>query len=108
MSFAVSFGLALAVGYALAAAGVVETPLLIAIILSAAALGTIIPLLKDAGESSTQFGQLVIGAASVADFGTIILLSLFFSREAPTPGRESSCCSGSRSSPWRLWPRSCA
>src|SRR5262249_32676687 len=30
----------------------------------------------------TGFGQLVVAAASIADFGAIVLLSLFFSREA--------------------------
>jgi Kef-type K+ transport system membrane component KefB len=38
--------------------------------------------LKDAGESASEFGQLVLVAASIADFATVILLSLFFSREA--------------------------
>ena len=41
--------------------------------------------MKDAGEAATPFGQLVIAAASLADFGAVILLSLFFSREASSP-----------------------
>src|SRR5437868_13771130 len=60
----------------------VISPLLIAIILVATALGVIVPLLKDAGESTTDFGQLVIAGAMFAEFGSIILLTLFFSREA--------------------------
>ncbi len=39
-------------------------------------------VLKDAGESSSDFGQLIIAGAMFAEFGSIILLSLFFSREA--------------------------
>ena len=40
-------------------------------------------MLKDAGlRSPRSSGQLVIAAASIADFGAIILLSLFFSGEA--------------------------
>jgi len=66
---------------ALKAAGFVSQPLFAAIILSATSLGIIIPLLKDAGESGSQFGQLVIAAGSIADFGAVILLSIFFSRE---------------------------
>ena len=38
-------------------------------------------MLKDAGEISSTFGQLVIAAGTIADFGAIILLSLFFSGE---------------------------
>ena len=54
----------------------------LAIVLASTALAAIIPLLKDAGESATDFGQVVIAGATVADFGTIVLLSLLFSREA--------------------------
>jgi Kef-type K+ transport system membrane component KefB len=79
--FVLSFAVALAVGFGLGAAGLVDTPLLIAIILSGTSLGVVIPVLKDAGEADSTFGQLVIAAASIADFATIILLSLFFSRE---------------------------
>jgi Kef-type K+ transport system membrane component KefB len=79
--FALSFVIALVVAFGLKAGGLVETPMLVAIILCATSLGVLIPVLKDAGEISTTFGQLIIGAASIADFGAIILLSLFFSGE---------------------------
>jgi Kef-type K+ transport system membrane component KefB len=77
--FAISFGLALAVGYGLEGAGLVKSPLLIAIILSATGLGVILPILKDAGETSTPFGQVVVAGASIAEVTPIVLLSLFFS-----------------------------
>ncbi|MDP9295673.1 MAG: cation:proton antiporter, partial [Actinomycetota bacterium] len=80
--FLASLALAVAIGFGLKAAGLVESPMLVAIILSATALGVVIPLLKDAGESASEFGQLVIVAASIADFGAVILLTLFFSKEA--------------------------
>ena len=81
LGFAFSFAIALVVAFGLEAGGLVETPLLVAIILCATSLGVLIPVLKDAGEISTSFGQLIIGAATIADFGAIILLSLFFSGE---------------------------
>ena len=81
LGFAMSFGIAVLVGAGLGATGLVETPLLVAIILCATSLGVLVPVLKDAGEISTTFGQLIIGAATIADFGAIILLSLFFSGE---------------------------
>jgi Kef-type K+ transport system membrane component KefB len=80
--FAVSFALALIVGAGLSAASQVESPLLVAIILVATSLGVVVPVLKDADRASSMLGQLVIAAASIADFGAVILLSLFFSREA--------------------------
>ena len=76
-----SFAIALAVGFGLSGIGLVETPVLVAIILCATSLGVIVPVLKDAGEISGPFGQLMVAAASIADFGAIILLSLFFSGE---------------------------
>lgn len=80
-AFAVSFTIALAVALLLATLGLVDTPLLVAIVLSATSLGVVIPVLKDAGEADSTFGQLVIAAASIADFATILLLSVLFSRE---------------------------
>jgi Kef-type K+ transport system membrane component KefB len=88
VGFAVSFAIALAVSVGLGAVGVIDTPLLVAIILTATSLGVVIPVLKDAGQVESDFGQLVIAAASIADFGAVILLSLFFSREASGPGAQ--------------------
>jgi Kef-type K+ transport system membrane component KefB len=85
LGFALSALLALGAGSAAFGLGLVRSPLLIGIILLATSLGLVVPVLKDAGEASTPFGQLVIAAASVADFGAVILLSLFFSREASSP-----------------------
>src|SRR3954451_18810167 len=58
LAFALSFGVAVAVSLGLKAAGLVDTPLLVAIILCATSLGVLVPVLKDAGEISSTFGQL--------------------------------------------------
>ncbi len=84
LGFVISFAIAVAVSFGLQAAGLVDTPLLVAIILCATSLGVLVPVLKDAGEISSTFGQLIIAAASVADFGAIILLTIFFSGEGGT------------------------
>jgi Kef-type K+ transport system membrane component KefB len=81
LGFALSFVIALIVALGLKATGLIETPLLIAIILCATSLGVLIPVLKDAGEISSTFGQLVVAAGTIADFGAVILLSIFFSGE---------------------------
>ena len=72
------------VGFGLQLGGLVDAPLLVAITLSATSLGVLIPVLKDAGESGSTLGQLVIAAGSIADFGAIILLSIFFTGEGGT------------------------
>ncbi len=86
--FAASFALAVAVGLALQAAGLVRNPLFVAIVLSATSLGVVIPVLKDAGLAGSPFGQLVIAAASIADIATIVLLSLLFSEHADGLGSQ--------------------
>jgi Kef-type K+ transport system membrane component KefB len=88
VSFLVSFLLALVIGFGFQAIGLVRSPLLVAIILVATSLGIVVSLLKDSGESASRFGQLVIGAASLAEFGPIVLLSLFFSRAATGLGTQ--------------------
>jgi Kef-type K+ transport system membrane component KefB len=84
--YAISFGLALLIGLGLNAGGLVKSPLLVAIVLSATSLGIVIPVLKDADQVSTQFGQLVVAGASIAEIATIVLLSLFFSEETSSVG----------------------
>ena len=88
LGYAVSFGLALVVGYGLRAGDLVRSPLLVAIILSATGLGIILPILKDAHETSTPFGQVVVAGASIAEVGPIVLLSLFFSGESSGVGAK--------------------
>ena len=78
-AFALSLVLALTVALGFEAGGIADSPLLVAIILAATSFGIVVAVLKDAGRTATPFGQLVIAAASMADFATVILLSLFFS-----------------------------
>jgi Kef-type K+ transport system membrane component KefB len=84
IGFAVSFAIAILLGFGLRAGGFVKSPLFVAIVLVATSLGVIVPVLKDSGNISSNLGQLVIAAASIADFGSIILLSLFFSGKGST------------------------
>jgi Kef-type K+ transport system membrane component KefB len=84
LGYAASFGIALAVAGGLKAAGLADAPLLIAITLAATSLGVLIPVLKDAGQSGSTLGQVVIAGGSIADFGAIILLSAFFTGEGGT------------------------
>jgi Kef-type K+ transport system membrane component KefB len=84
LCYVVSFAIAIVVCLALEAGDLIETPLLVAIILASTSLGVIIPVLKDAGQVSSQFGQLVIAGATIADFAAIFLLSIFFSGEGGT------------------------
>jgi Kef-type K+ transport system membrane component KefB len=79
IAFLISLGLALIVALIFDAVELVGAPLLVAIILAATSFGIVVAVLKDAGRTGTPFGQLVIAGASIADFATVVLLSLFFS-----------------------------
>src|ERR671920_816909 len=84
--FVISLAVALGIGLGLYAAGLIEAPLLVAIILSSTSLGIVIPVLTDTGQANTTLGQLIIAGSSIADFGAIILLSLFFSGDSSSAG----------------------
>lgn len=84
-AFVVSFALAVAVGVGLGMLGLAQSPVLIAVILSATGLGIILPVLKDAGIVETRAGQVIVAGASIAEVVPIVLLSLLFS-EDPSVG----------------------
>jgi Kef-type K+ transport system membrane component KefB len=84
-AFIVSMALALIAGYILNVLGTDEDPLLLAIIFVATSLGVLVPVLKDAGEIDSEFGQLVFISGSIAEFASILLLSLFFSKDSSSP-----------------------
>jgi Kef-type K+ transport system membrane component KefB len=75
MGWLLSFGIALVVGLTLAAAGVVESGLLLAGALTTTALGTLIPILRDAGQVGTRFGRFTLAAGALGEFGPIVLIS---------------------------------
>ena len=86
LAFGVSLALGLMAGLALSGAGLVGSPLLIAVMFSATSLGIVIAVLKDAGQVETPFGQLVVAGSSMGEVGSIVLLALFFSGESGSVG----------------------
>jgi Kef-type K+ transport system membrane component KefB len=84
----IAFGVSVALGLFCAllfwAAGQAGQPPLLAIILMSTSAGLLLPLLKDAGEATTEFGQLVMMGAAIAEIVPILLLSLFFSAASKT------------------------
>jgi len=82
LAFVISFAIGIVVGLVLHAGGFIKSPLFIAIVLVSTSLGVIVPVLKDSGNISSDFGQLVIAAASIADFASVLLLTLLFSGES--------------------------
>ena len=88
IGFAVSAVLGLGVGFLFGAADTAIRPVLLAIILMSTSAGLLLPLLKDAGEAATDFGQLIMTAAALAEIVPILLLSLLFSAAAKSVGDQ--------------------
>ena len=87
-AFALSFAIALALGGLFGVAGLVKSPLLIAVILAATSVGIVIPVLSDAGEVDTPLGRLVVAGGSLAEVIPVLLLSLLFSAQARDLGSQ--------------------
>ena len=49
--------------------------------LATTAIGTLIPILRDAGELRTRFGTYLLGAGAVGEFGPILLVTLVLSSQ---------------------------
>ncbi|HEY7632447.1 MAG TPA: cation:proton antiporter [Thermoleophilaceae bacterium] len=82
-AFVTSFVIALVASYLLHLTGLVRTPLLVAITFVATSLGIVLVPLKDGRQLGTHYGKLVIATASLAELGSIVLLSFFFSAKRP-------------------------
>ncbi len=60
-----------------------EEAVIIGIALSSTALGTILPILRDAGELRTPFGRAVGAVGAVGEFGPLIAISIFLGGRDP-------------------------
>ncbi len=85
-SFGMTCVLALGVSFGLHLLDLHDQTLLLAIALSSTSLGLVVPVLREAGHTSTIFGQTVMAASSVAEFGALLLLTLFYSSTGDNTG----------------------
>lgn len=60
-----------------------EEAIIIGIALCSTALGTILPILRDAGESKTAFGRTIFAIGAVGEFGPLIAISIFLGGKSP-------------------------
>ena len=79
----ISILLAYAIGGVLVAAGVIDSALYVGSAMATTAIGTLIPILRDAGELKTRFGTYLLAAGGVGEFGPILLVTLFLSTTHP-------------------------
>jgi len=72
----ISLGLGIAVAAALYSAGITDSTLLLAVAFTSTTLGTITPIIKDAGIIESRFGRMVLAAGAMAEFGPVVMISL--------------------------------
>lgn len=77
LGWGISIALGAAAGFALEAAGVPASGWLLAVALATTALGTLVPILSDAGVLPSPLGQNTLGAAVAGEFWPIVVISLF-------------------------------
>jgi Kef-type K+ transport system membrane component KefB len=86
IGYVASVALGVLVALGISAAGDIDSALFVGFALASSTVGLIVPILRDADETETRFGQVVLAGTSVAEFGAILLLSLFFSQHASSTG----------------------
>ena len=79
-----SLVLATAAAGALALAGLIDVMLPVVIALTTTAVGTLIPILRDAGELDSPFGTQVLASGAVGEFVPIVLIAVFLAGEHGT------------------------
>jgi len=79
LGWGISLVLAYSIGGILAAAGIVLSLLYTGSAMATTAIGTLIPILSDAGELRTRFGTKLLAAGAMGEFGPILLITLVFS-----------------------------
>jgi len=78
LGFMLTFALAFALMTPLGAKGIILSPLLVAIMISATSVGILVTVLHDTGRLDTAVGHFTMSGASAAEMGTIGLLGVFF------------------------------
>jgi Kef-type K+ transport system membrane component KefB len=82
LGWLLSLALAYSLGGLLALTGLVLSLLFTGTALATTAIGTLIPILSDAGELRTRFGTYLLAAGAVGEFGPILLITFVFSTKS--------------------------
>jgi Kef-type K+ transport system membrane component KefB len=80
----VSAGLALGLGWILAKTGVILDSVVVAVAMTTTALGTLMPILRDAGVLNSRFGSFTVAMGAAGEFGPIVLISVLLTEGEAT------------------------
>ena len=83
LGWLMSLALALGLAFALVSTGLALDTLIIGLSLTTTALGTLLPVLSDAGILTTSFGPYILGIGSVGEFGPIVVVAILLTHKDP-------------------------
>lgn len=86
LGMAVRLVVAFAITVPLWLAGLLPGPVLVAFLISSTSLGIVLSVLTEHDLLRERYGQRLFLSAAVADFATVLLLTVFFSADARSPG----------------------
>jgi len=76
-SFLLTMLLSLGLAVLLVSWGMARSPWIMALVLGTTSLGVVLPVLREKGMSSRPYGQVLLVGALVADFATVVLVSVY-------------------------------
>ena len=83
LGWLMSLGLALGFAFGMVSTGFALDTLIVGLSLTTTALGTLLPVLTDAGALSKPFGALVLGVGTVGEFGPVVLVAVLLTGSDP-------------------------
>ena len=83
LGWLISLGLALGFAFALVSSGLAIDTLIVGLALTTTTLGTLLPILNDAGVLKTTFGAYTIGIGTVGEFGPVVAVAVLLAHKDP-------------------------
>jgi len=83
----IGWGISLVIGlgsaFALVSAGLARDTLVVGLALTTTAMGTLVPMLRDAGIMDSRFGAYITAIGTVGEFGPIVAVALLLTQKDP-------------------------
>jgi Kef-type K+ transport system membrane component KefB len=79
----ISLVIGLGAAFALVSAGLALDSVVVGLALTTTALGTLVPILADAGVMSTPFGSLISAIGTLGEFGPVVAVALLLTKKEP-------------------------
>jgi Kef-type K+ transport system membrane component KefB len=83
IGWGVSLVIGLGAAFALVSVGVARDTVVVGLALTTTALGTLVPMLRDAGVMDTKFGSQIAAIGTVGEFGPIVAVALLLTKKDP-------------------------